>query len=243
MRRAHRTGSPVTLMADISDLGQALGLIRQDSLDANVTAAKSALADRKDWLLIFDNAPDQSSVSHFIPVSDGKALISSRSRDWQNLGNLIQLDVMTTDESVVFLRRRTGRDELQAAQDLAAALDNLPLALSQAGAYVAAYGTSIAGYLTLFRQAAARLLATGPIPPDYPATVATTWLLHFEALAQAKPAALDVLALSSFMAPDAIPIGLLLDNARAEDLPEALAAVSADPLERDLAMERWPTQA
>ena len=224
------------LTADLAELAPALGLRIEEDLEANVAAVKGALADRQDWLLILDNATDQASISPFLPISGRNVVITSRSRDWGYIAETVQVDVMTADEAHGFLSKRTGRDEPRAIEELSEELGNLPLALAQAGAYVAAYATSIAGYLALYRTAAARLLAAGPIPPDYPKTVATTWLLHFEALMQRRPAAVDLLTLCGFLAPDSIPVALLLDCAPPDALPEVLAAAARDPIERDLAV-------
>lgn len=44
----------------------------------------------------------------------------------------------------------------------------------------------------------------------YPASVATTWLLHYDELAKDEPANLGLLRLSSFLDPEDIDLGLVL---------------------------------
>jgi len=63
---------------------------------------------------------------------------------------------------------------------------------------------------------------------DYPATVATTWEMSFQAVAKASPAAAQLLTLCAFLAADDIPLDLLRPGA--EHLPPALAAALADEL-------------
>jgi tetratricopeptide (TPR) repeat protein len=80
------------------------------------------------------------------------------------------------------------------------------------------------------------MLGAGPAPIGYPQTVATTWLLHFEALAQTRPAALELLELASFVAPDEIPLARLLGAAPPGALTETLVGMAADPVEQDAAI-------
>ena len=58
-------------------------------------------------------------------------------------------------------------------EELAGELGGLPLALEQAAAYIQATGTTLAGYLSLFRDRRADLLARGEAA-GHPADVATT---------------------------------------------------------------------
>jgi hypothetical protein len=104
----------------------------------------------------------------------------------------------------------------------------LPLALEQAGAYVAASGiVTLAGYAELFATRALELLEQGQ-PLGYQHTVATTWSLVLQRLQEGEPAAVDLLTLASFLAPDDLPQPLLAANA--QELPGPLASVAADPL-------------
>jgi len=100
-----------------------------------------------------------------------------------------------------FLVKRTGDPDQQAARDLADVLGGLPLALEQAAAYTQATGGTLAGYLALFRQRRAGLLARGE-PTGYGKTVASTWALAFDRLQTAAPSAAGLLRLLAFCAPE-----------------------------------------
>ena len=113
------------------------------------------------------------------------------------------------DVAAGFLVNRTGDPDRQAARDLADELGGLPLALEQAAAYIQATGGTLAGYLALFRQRRAELLARGE-PTGYGKTVASTWALAFDHLQQTAPGAVGLLRLLAFCAPEAIPLRLLL---------------------------------
>jgi tetratricopeptide (TPR) repeat protein len=66
---------------------------------------------------------------------------------------------------------------------------------------------------------------------NYPASVATTWEISFQAVREAIPAAGDLLNLFAFLAPDAIPRWLLEEGA--EHLPESLASCVRNASEFD----------
>ena len=123
--------------------------------------------------------------------------------------NDLEVPVLDPQVAAEFLVSRTGDPDRQAALELAEELGGLPLALEQAAAYVQATGNSLAGYLAAFRRRREDLLGRGE-PTGYPQTVATTWRLAFGQLQDSDPGAAGLLRLLAFCAPDAIPVGLLL---------------------------------
>ena len=143
---------------------------------------------------------------------------------------------MQPDEALDFLYTRTGRAqsdpaEQQAAAQLAAELGYLPLALEQAAAYIMAKTARFQDYLASYqRQRLALLDKAQPKTGEYPASVAKTWALNFQEVEQ-DPVAADILRVSAFLSPDAIPLELLSSGASqlGPVLAEALAA-SEDPL-------------
>ena len=187
------------------------------------------------WLLIFDNAADLASVAGFLPpAGPGRVLITSQNPNWP--GQALEVPVLDPEVAAGFLVSRTGDPDRQAARDLAGELGGLPLALEQAAAYMQASGGTLAGYLALFRQRRAELLARGE-PTGYSKTVASTWALAFDRLQQTAPGAVGLLRLLAFCAPEAIPLRLLLQPrpGLAEQLGEEVAPVLAPLLEDPLA--------
>ena len=90
--------------------------------------------------------------------------------------------MLRAEAAAAFLAERAGcAGEDAQARELAAELGCLPLALEQAGAYVQATGCGISGYLSLFRQRRAGILARGE-PAGYDKRVTTTWSLSFDEL-------------------------------------------------------------
>ena len=109
------------------------------------------------WLLVFDNAPDSGAVREYLPpAGKGRVLITSRGALWPP-GQGLEVPPLEVAAAAGFLASRTGDPDGQAAAVLAAELGGLPLALEQAAAYLQATGGSLAGYLTSFREAAARV--------------------------------------------------------------------------------------
>src|ERR1019366_4800935 len=76
-------------------------------------------------------------------------------------------------------------------------------------AYIQATGTTLAGYLGLFRGRRRDLLARWG-PAGYGKTVATTWTLAFTRLDQDTPASAGLLRLLACCAPEPVPLRLLL---------------------------------
>jgi tetratricopeptide (TPR) repeat protein len=203
-------------------------------MDQAVLALKQWLATQPGWLLIFDNADDPDALRPFLPDAGHRhILITSRAQDFQYLGIIkpVQLDQWPVDDAAAFLVKSCGREDADAgergaAEQLARALDGLPLALEQAAAYiVASNGLTFGRYLTSYRsEGLKRLEARRPALGNYPRSVVSTWAANFDAVQKGSPAAADVLWLSAFLAPDAIPFELLTRGA-SELGPEAQAAL------------------
>jgi hypothetical protein len=192
-----------------------------------VAGVHSALAGyRGQWLLIFDNAPEQAAVRAFVPpAGNGRVLITSQSAIWPP-GQAVQVPVLSTEVAAVFLVSRAGDPDSQSAAALAGELGGLPLALEQAGAYVEAAGTTLAAYLAVFADRRADLLARGVTPAGHPVDVAATLGLALSRLEAEAPAAAGLLRLLACLAPEPVPLALLLSDAQAAgDLHPDVAAV------------------
>ena len=163
------------------------------------------------WLLLFDNAEDLASVAAFLPpAGPGRVLITSQNPQWP--GRAMDIPVLDPDVAAGFLISRTGDPDRSAARDLADVLGGLPLALEQAAAYIQATGMTLAGYLSLFRDRAADLLARGQAA-GHPATMAATLGLALSRLGDEAPPAAGLLQLLAYLAPEPVPLALLLAGA------------------------------
>ena len=180
------------------------------------------------WLLVFDNAADTASVAEFLPpAGPGRVLVTSQNPAWQT-GQTLEVPVLRPEVAADFLVQSTGDPDRQAAEDLAKELDGLPLALAQAAAYMQVTGDRLGEYLESFRQRRTDMLARGA-SIRHGKTVASTWALAFGRLQQDIPAAVGLLRLMAYCAPEAIPLRLLLQTGPelAEQLSREVAPLLA----------------
>ena len=179
-----------------------------------------------DWLLVFDNALDRASVEALLPpAGPGGVLVISQSAVWPP-GWAVEVPVLDAQVAAEFLVTRTGDADQEAARELATQLGGLPLALEQAAAYSQATGASLATYVSLFRDRRADLLARGEVA-GHPASVAATLGLALSRLVDEAPAAVGLVRVLACLAPEPVPLALLLADAQAAGklAPEVVDAV------------------
>ncbi|AZP21527.1 tetratricopeptide repeat protein [Streptomyces aquilus] len=160
------------------------------------------------WLLVFDNADEPQEVSQHFPGGSGHVLVTSRNQTWLQFGKALEIDPFLREESVEHLRRRAADLSDEDADRVAAAVGDLPLALDQAGAWLAETGTPVDTYLAELDQQAERVLSLSQ-PANYPKPVGATWNVSIERLKQRSPAAVRLLQLCAFFAAEPISLKLL----------------------------------
>src|SRR5436305_3469060 len=183
------------------------------------------------WLLVLDNADDIALVRDFLPkTGKGYIVLTTRAHAVGSIAAAsMEVDKMGLMEGSCLLLRRAyslahASDEevfehvsvenVNEAGNIVIALDSLPLALDQAGAYIEETQCSLSHYLQLYHTHSKELLARRGIQSlDYPHAVATTWSLSFQKIEQANPAATELLRLCAFLAPNKIPDELIMDGA------------------------------
>src|SRR5437764_595310 len=141
----------------------------------------------------------------------GNILVTSRNVNWDELCKTIALPPLTRNESVSFLRKRTGRsDSTDTARKLAQALGDLPLALEQAAAMIEQSQISFTEYLARFETHWAELLKQGRKPTDdYPGSITMAWELSFRQLEETSPSSAELMDFCAFLAPEHISYPLL----------------------------------
>ena len=227
-------GDLAVLAAELAEL--AAQLAERDVADprdpvASVHAVLAACPGQ--WLLVFDNAIDEASVRRFLPPAGrGRVLITSQNAHWR-AGQVLDVPVLSADVAAGFLVNRTADPDYTAARELAGELGGLPLALEQAAAFIDAtgqiLGVSLAGYLRLFRQRRAGLLSRGEVSA-HPASVTATLALALSRLQEDAPAAAGLLRLLACLAPEPVPLGLLLAGREALAGLDPEVAVVLGPL-------------
>ncbi len=209
------------------------------------------MAQQRDWLLILDNADDLALAAKYVPQGNrvqGHLLLTTRAASGGTFAQIIEVEKMDRDEGVLLLLRRAHllaanapldrsakRDRVD-AEAIVDALDGLPLAIDQAGAYIEETEITLSNYLKLYQTRRKDLLSLrGQLPPGHPETVGTTWDLSFQQVEHENPAAANILRLCAFLAPDAIPETIITEGASV--LGEQLQAVATDPIKLNAAIK------
>ncbi|MDH6711152.1 hypothetical protein P3T27_007904 [Kitasatospora sp. MAA19] len=184
------------------------------------------------WLIVLDVADPADLTGLWPPASSqGRTLVTSRRRDAAiTMGRrIVPVGVFTPADSQSYLTGAlAAADRQETDTELAALADDLghlPLALSQAAAYLIDTGLPCSTYRALLADRARTLAEAAPdrLPDDQPHTVAAAWDLSIERADSLHPPGLarPVLRLAVFLSPSGIPEAVL-------NSPPVLAHLSAD---------------
>ncbi|MBC2902430.1 tetratricopeptide repeat protein [Streptomyces sp. PSKA01] len=214
------------------ELAPRLGLEAGSEATWSVTAVLEALRRGEpydNWLLVFDNADSPEAVRPYFPSGGpGNILVTSRNPQWASVAKPLEVNVFRREESVDLLRRRGPDISDDEADRLAEALGDLPLAIEQAAAWRAETGMPVDEYLRLLDEKQVDLLGLAA-PLDYQLPVIAAWNVSLDQLEAKNPAAMQLLQLCAFCAPESISRNLFAGRAGASITPE-LDAVLRDPI-------------
>ena len=208
-----------------------VGLQLDDDSRAARRAVQAFLAERDDYLLILDRAPDASSVEGWLPERPaGHIIVTSTDPAWRRLGHPERVEPLDEDIGAAYLATRTGHAD---GVSLARQLGGLPLALEQAASYVETTGVDLGRYSQLFETAAVELLGSEPRPHDYDVTVLVTLSLTIAAIdVERQPRALTALRLLSYLDSSRLPRAALTEMMRWAPGADG----ESDDIENDLAL-------
>ncbi|KAI7592944.1 hypothetical protein KC316_g2029 [Hortaea werneckii] len=190
------------------------------------------------WILVLDNVDDASflfekrdendknaryRMAYLPPCAHGSTLITSRSRAatarLTDECNIIVVNRMGEAAALAVLEKKLGQSPaVEDMQKLADALDYVPLALAQAGAYIKQREStySVGHYLTQLEKSEksqTRLLTSGSkeLRRDEEAqdSIILTWQISFDTIRATRPSAADLLSLMSMYNYQGIPEYLL----------------------------------
>ncbi|KAI8716275.1 hypothetical protein NCS52_00920700 [Fusarium sp. LHS14.1] len=170
---------------------------------------------------------DQRPLAAYLPkCRSGTVLVTSRSMDAAEKLTGSQkaiYRISTMDDTLglqLFRNKLNGDFDKDAAADLLRALDYIPLAITQAAAYInrRAPRASVKTYLDAFRESDKKkgsLLNrdAGDLRRDETVSnsVVTTWQVTFEQIRRERPSAAKLLSFMSFFNPQSIPEFVLHD--------------------------------
>jgi tetratricopeptide (TPR) repeat protein len=206
---------PVQIQNALGELAARLNLEVPSTANTAVPAVLEALRVGRpvsNWLLVFDNAEQPADVERFFPKGGpGSIVVTSRNEAWRDIASSLPVNVFDRDESIEMLRGRGPELGSENADRLAAALGDLPLAIELAAAWRAETEMSAENYLELLQDSRPGLSddEVSRIDQDYPELVAAAWNVSLNGLRDRDPAALRLLQVCAYFAPEPISTVLL----------------------------------
>jgi hypothetical protein len=185
------------------------------------------------WLLIFDNADRARDIGPWLPTGPlppgipGHVIVTTRRGGFATMGQVLDLDVIGVADAVRMLRARVPDLGQQTGEQIAEELGRLPLALEQAAAWLDRSQMPGPEYLELLRSRGAELYDRGEVS-DRSDTIATLWEISVGRITDENPAAVQLLGVCAYLAPEPVPLDLF--TAHADLLPEPLSSAAADRL-------------
>ncbi|MGY1453789.1 tetratricopeptide repeat protein [Streptomyces sp. SS8] len=221
-----------TREAVVAAYAQAAAGILYSDPDLPETAAREFLAwlehrpgpEQRRWMVVLDDVADPADLRGLWPPASplGRTLVTTRRRDAALTGpgrRLVPVGLFRPVEARAYLAaslaargRHEPEDELDS---LAGELGYLPLALSQAAAYLIDSGLDCAAYRALLadraRDLADALPDAGALPDDQAAPLDAAWSLSADRADRLRPYGLarPMLRLAAMLDPNGIPASVL----------------------------------
>ena len=218
------------------DIGILLHLPGITDDNADIMQLVKKKLDSGSWLMIIDNADDASillsesdsdpksrRLSDYLPRSNrGTIIFTTRSKKAAvslTQSNVITLDDMDRAEARQLMAQRLSEKTLledeAAVDELLGLLAHLPLAIVQATAFIDSNGTSIAEYVSLFREPSTEVRVFSKSFEDssryreLESTIAKTWHISFNQILKQDRLAADYLSFMACIDRVNIPLSLL----------------------------------
>jgi tetratricopeptide (TPR) repeat protein/nucleoside phosphorylase len=238
---------PLEIQSQFASLAETLGIpIIQQTVENLAAQVKLWLASHSGWLLLLDNIEEEKKTGEEKPrpiteqlqrvlpdTLTGRVLLTTRQAGPPLPIQPVVLQMLTIEEGAKFLvqlvygvtaAEASGHGEYGQAQVLSQQLGGLPLALTQAAAYMRVQGRGCADYLALYHVYQKELLAERGekwFKEDHPESVAVTLRASLQQVQAREPQALELLQGCAFLPPDGIPEEVLR------------AALAVNPLQLD----------
>ena len=179
-------------------------------------------ADAADRLLVFDNVENLDDLRDLTPEGSGVRVIATTIRhlDWDSLGWLpLTVGIFEREQSITLLCERTGDANRDAANQIAEALGDLPVAVAQAAATAKSGRYSLSSYLERLSNHPLESSISRLEGDDYPDAVGVALFLAYEQVLeqlrtkhpQQESIATLLLGILSLLAASGVPTHWLLD--------------------------------
>lgn len=176
----------------------------------------------RSWLIVLDDLADPADLQGLWPDGTrGRTIVTTRRADaalTRSGRRRIDVGLFGPGQARAYLAAKLEADpageRMREADELAADLGHLPLALAQAAAFMLDHGETCARYRSRLADRRRRLTELFPpdaLADDYRATVAATWSISIDAADELHPRGLarPVLELLSVLDPHGAPLDLL----------------------------------
>ena len=178
-------------------------------------------AESADRLFVFDNLENPDDLRDLIPDGAGvRTLVTTpRHFDWDGLGWLrLAVGAFDREQSVSLLCERTGDSHREAADRIADALGDVPVAITQAAATAQQGGYSLSGYLDRLSRHPLESIMSRLKGANYPDAVGIALLMAYEQVLeqlrskhpQQERIAVSLLGALSLLAASGVPTHWLL---------------------------------
>ena len=178
-------------------------------------------ADAADRLVVFDNVEHLDDLKGLTPKGSGVRVIITTTRrlDWESLGWLpITVGAFDRAQSIALLCQRTGDTHRDAADQIAEALGDLPVAVTQAAATAKWGGYTLSDYLDRLSNHSLEASISRVEGDDYPDAVSIALFLAYEQVLeqirathpQQEKIAISLLGTLSLLAASGVPTHWLL---------------------------------
>lgn len=214
-------------------------------------------ADSGEWFMVVDNLDDLSVESKYIPNRRGSILFTTRDRRILQSVKFavtvqggVEVTKMSPEEaSSTCNNLGMDRNQTDAQTELLRRLDNLPLAISQAAAYIQRTGMSTQEYLQLWMDNTSNQATLLDKPVEEGGTEASTqtvmrtWSVTVDKIkADGNSLAIEILQLMSVFDPEDIPLEIVTkrrSKTNPLDIMDSLAVLSGFALVTRLDSARY----
>ncbi|WP_314158396.1 tetratricopeptide repeat-containing protein, partial [Actinomyces oris] len=219
-------GSRKELIADLYELALRIGIDAPKDIPPETIVQRFLdqlrSADAEDRLFVFDNVENLDDLIGFTPEGRGARVIVTTTRhlDWDSLGWLpLTVGVFKREQSIALLCERSGDTDHDAADQIAEALGDLPVAVTQAAATAKWGGYTLSDYLDRLSNHPLEVSISRLEGDDYPDAVGVALFMAYEqALEQLRKehpqqerTAISLLDALSLLAASGVPTHWLLE--------------------------------
>ena len=213
------------IIADLCQLALRIGIDAPKNIPLEVIVqrllAQLRSAEAADRLFVFDNMENPDDLKDLIPEGAGvRTLITTtRHLDWDGPGWLrLTVGAFDREQSISLLCERTGDTHREAADRIADALGDLPVAITQAAATAKGGGYALSGYLDRLSHHPLESCISRLEGDNYPDAVGIALLMAYEQVLeqlrtkhpQQERIAVSLLGALSLLAASGVPTHWLL---------------------------------